>query len=227
MGKGAKKRAVILERAVSIVSQSGLAGLTIGGLAKELKLSKSGLIAHFGTKEALDLAVLQAGAALFSEHILVPASRSKPGEPRVRALFDGWLRYANLKQLPGGDLFFAATAELDDRPGVCRYYLARVQKDWLQSIGNATREAMGEGHFRETLDPGQIAFNVVSILHGYHVYSRLLNDPLATRRSQTAFESLIARARDPGYTPPMLGASARFIPIARARDPGYTPPEEN
>jgi AcrR family transcriptional regulator len=200
MGKGAKTREAILERAVSIASQFGLTGLTIGGLARELGLSKSGLIAHFGTKEALDLAVLQAGTSLFSSHVLVPAGRSDPGEPRVRALFDGWLRYANLKQLPGGDIFFAVTAELDDRPGVCRYYLARVQKHWLQSIENATREAMVKRHFRETLEPGQISFNVMSILHGYHVYARLLNDPLATKRSQAAFEALIARARDPGYT---------------------------
>ena len=202
MRKGAKTREAILERAVSIASQNGLSGLTIGGLAKELELSKSGLIAHFGTKEALDLAVLQAGAALFSNNVLVPASKSEPGEARVRALFDGWLVYANLKQLPGGDLFFAATAELDDRPGVCRYYLTRVQKDWLQSIDNATREAMTEGHFRESLDPAQISFNIVSILYGYHVYSRLLNDPLAKRRTQAAFEALLARARAPGYTPP-------------------------
>ena len=202
MRKGAKTREAILERAVSIASRHGLTGLTIGGLAKELELSKSGLIAHFGTKEALDLAVLQAGAALFSNNVLVPASQSEPGEARVRALFDGWLRYANLKQLPGGDLFFAATAELDDRPGVCRYYLARVQKDWLQSIDNATREAMAEGHFRDSLDPPQISFNIVSILHGYHVYSRLLNDPLAKRRAVAAFEALLARARAPDYTPP-------------------------
>lgn len=204
MGKGAKTREAILDRAVSIASRSGLSGLTIGGLAKDLDLSKSGLIAHFGTKEALDLAVLQAGAEIFSNHVVVPAGKSEPGEPRVRALFDGWIRYANLKQLPGGDLFFGAIAELDDRPGVCRYYVARVQKDWLQTIENATREAMAQGHFRDNLDPSQIAFNVVAILQGYHVYSRMLNDPLAARRANGAFEALIARARAPGQASPSV-----------------------
>ena len=117
-------------------------------------------------------------------------------------MFNSWIRHSNLKQLPGGDLFFAAIAELDDRPGVCRYYVARVQKDWLQTLENATREAMAEGHFRDNLDPAQIAFNIIAILHGYHVYSRMLNDPLAARQANGAFEALLARARAPGQTAP-------------------------
>ena len=205
MGKGAKTREAILARAVSIASRSGLSGLTIGGLARDMDLSKSGLIAHFGTKERLDLAVLQAGAQLFSNTVVLPATRAEPGEARLRSLFDGWFEYAGLRQLPGGDLFFAAIAELDDRPGVCRYYVARVQKDWLATLENATREAMAEGHFRDNLDPAQIAFNVLAILQGFHVYSRLLNDPMAERRARAAFEALVARARAPGRNPPPGG----------------------
>ena len=142
MGRGAKPRKTILERAVSIASRSGLQGLTVGGLARELGLSKSGLIAHFGTKESLDLAVLQTAAALFGNTVIVPALDADPGEPRLRALFDGWFRYANLKQMPGGDLFFAAIGELDDKPGVCRYYVARVEKDRVATLENTTREAI-------------------------------------------------------------------------------------
>ena len=196
--KGDRTRDSILERAVAIASREGLEGLTIGGLAKALDLSKSGLIAHFGTKEALDLAVLQAAAALFGNIVIVPATKGGPGELRLRALFDGWFRYAGHKQLPGGDLFQSAATDLDDKPGVCRYYVARVHKDWITSIESATREAMAEGQFRTDLDPGQIAFNVLAILSAYNTYHRLLNAGNAEARARAAFESLLARARAEG-----------------------------
>ncbi len=162
--EGARTRESILERAVAIASREGLEGLTIGGLAKELDFSKSGLIAHFGTKEALYLAVLQTAAKLFGNIVIVPATKAGSGELRLRALFDGWLRYVNHKQMPGGDLFLAAATELDEKPGVCRYYVARVHKDWITSLETATREAIDEGQFRKDLDPGPIAFNVLSML---------------------------------------------------------------
>ena len=191
---------------MAIASRDGLEGLTIGGLAKELDLSKSGLIAHFGTKEALDLAVLQAAAALFGNVVIVPATRVGSGELRLRALFDGWFRYAAHKQMPGGDLFLAAATELDDKPGVCRYYVARVHKDWITSLESATREAMAEGQFRSDLDPGQIAFNVLAILSAYHTYHRLLKASNAEARARATFESLLARARAEGRAPQVVQA---------------------
>ena len=210
--KGARTRESILERAMAIASRDGLEGLTIGGLAKELDLSKSGLIAHFGTKEALDLAVLQAAAGLFGNVVIVPATKAGSGELRLRALFDGWFRYASHKQMPGGDIFLAAASELDDKPGVCRYYVARVHKDWITSIESATREAMADGQFRNDLDPGQIAFNVLAILGAYHTYDRLLNAGNAEARARATFESLLARARAEGreaqFAPPPAQAAS-------------------
>ena len=208
MGRGAKTREAILERAVALVSRGGLEGLAIGGLAKDLGLSKSGLIAHFGTKEALGLATLQAAAQLFGDTVILPALDAEPREARLRAFFDNWFRYAALKALPGGDVFFAATAELDDRPGVCRYYVARVQRDWAATIENATREAMQSGQFRAELDPGQIAFTILSILFGYSLYHRLLNAANAERRARASFESLMARARVPGREAPATAPAA-------------------
>lgn len=202
MGRGAKTRDAILSRAVALASQSGLSGLTIGGLAKDLGLSKSGLIAHFGTKEALDLAVLQAAAKLFGDTVIVPAFDAEPGEPRLRVLFDNWFRYTALKELPGGDLFFPAIAEFDDRPGICRYYVARVQRDWMLTLENATREAIQIGQFRAGLDTGQISFTILSLLNGYHVLHRLLNAANAEQRARAAFESLMSRARVPGVAAP-------------------------
>ena len=219
VGKGAKTRDAILERAAAIASRSGLEGLTIGGLAKDLNLSKSGLIAHFGSKEALDLAVLQWAAALFANTVITPAVTGGSGELRVRSLFDGWFKYAAHKQLPGGDIFTAAASELDDNPGVCRYYVARVQRDWIGTLENATREAMAEGQFRPDLDPGQIAFNIISILQAYHMFHRLLNVPNAELRARASFESLMARARAPGRTAPAVAA-----PAAAAAAPAVAAP---
>ena len=210
--KGARTRDAILERAVAIASRDGLEGLTIGGLAKDLDLSKSGLIAHFGTKEALDLAVLQTAAALFGNIVIVPANKAAPGEVRLRALFDGWFRYSGHKQMPGGDIFLSAATELDDKPGVCRYYVARVHKDWITALESATREAMANGQFRDNLDPGQIAFNVLSIQQAYNTYHRLLNASNAEARARASFESLMLRARAEGREAPAgapaMGAAA-------------------
>jgi AcrR family transcriptional regulator len=211
--KGARTRESILERAVAIASCDGLEGLTIGGLAKDLDLSKSGLIAHFGTKEALDLAVLQTAAALFGNLVIVPATKAAPGEARLRALFDGWFRYASAKQLPGGDIFLSAATELDDKPGVCRYYVARVHKDWITALESATREAMATGQFRDNLDPGQISFTILSILQGYNTYHRLLNLSNAEARARASFESLMQRARAEGREAP-AGAALVAAPVA-------------
>lgn len=166
------------------------------------------MIAHFGTKEDLDLAVLQTAANLFGKLVIVPAYKANPGEARLRTLFDGWFRYVAHKQPPGGDLFLAAATELDDRPGVCRYYVGRVFKDWITALESATRETMAAKEFRDDLDPSQIAFNVVAVLHAYNTYHRLLNEGNAEARTRAAFESLMARARADDRGPPVNTAAA-------------------
>lgn len=128
--------------------------------------------------------MLQWAAALFANTVITPAVTGGSGELRICSLFDGWFKYAAHKQLPGGDIFTAAASELDDNPGVRRYYVARVQRDWIGTLENATREAMGEGQFRPDLDPGQIAFNIISILQACHMVHRLLNVPNAELRAR-------------------------------------------
>ena len=197
MAKGDETRNAILRKAIGVASVSGLDGLTIGGLAKEMGLSKSGLIAHFGTKEALQLSVLQASAGMFANRVIVPARREAAGEPKLRAYFDNWIRWSHSAELPGGCLFTAASIELDDKPGICRYFLAKVQKEWAGALESAAQEAVENGDFRTNLDAGQVAFGMISILHGLHHYERLFRDRAAEPRARAAFESLIVRARKP------------------------------
>ncbi len=195
MSKGDETRQAILDRAVGLASAVGLEGLTIGRLAGELDLSKSGLFAHFQSKEALQVQVLEAAAARFVEVVLKPALGAPRGEPRVRALFERWLAWPKAVPQPGGCLFVAASIELDDKPGPARDLLVRLQQDWLDVIAVAVRTAIAEGHFRKSTDAEQFAFELYGTMLMCHHASRLLRDPKALGRARRAFENLLAAAR--------------------------------
>ncbi|HRC58221.1 MAG TPA: TetR/AcrR family transcriptional regulator [Kofleriaceae bacterium] len=192
MSKGEATRQAILERAFALATTWGLAGVTIGRLAEHTGLSKSGLFAHFGSKEALDVAVVQEGSRVFVESVLSPALRFARGEPRVRALFDHWLAWA---EQPGGCFFVAITAELDDHDGPARVALEQATKDWIDALATAARIAVAEGHFRKDLDVLQFAFQAYSVMLGAHLYARFLRDDNALLRTRRAIETLIAASR--------------------------------
>lgn len=199
MGKGALTRQAILERAVGLASAVGLEGLTIGRLADELTLSKSGLFAHFGSKEALQVQVLERAAERFIDVVVRPALRAPRGEPRVRALFEKWSTWPEAVPQAGGCIFVAASAELDDRPGPARDLLVKLQKDWLDTLAGAVRIAVAEGHFKRAVDPDQFAFEMYAIMLMGHQASRLLRDRKAGERTRRAFDALLAAARTPSH----------------------------
>jgi AcrR family transcriptional regulator len=195
MRKGETTRAAILAHATRLASRVGLGGLSIGRLASDLDLSKSGLFAHFQSKEALQIQVLETAAAQFVETIVRPALSAPRGEPRLRAFFERWLAWAKSQKMPGGCLFVAAAVELDDRPGKLRNRLVALQKEWLDLIANVVRSGIGERRFRSDLDPEQFAHDLYAVMLGYHHASRLLKDPRAEARAASAFESLLSAAR--------------------------------
>jgi AcrR family transcriptional regulator len=192
--KGQETRQAILARAFELATVVGVNGLTIGRLAEETGLSKSGLFAHFGSKEALDVAIVEEASRQFVQDVMVPALREPRGEPRVRALFERWVVWG---QRPGGCFFVGASAELDDRPGPPRDALVRASKDWVDELAKAARIAIREGHFRDNLDPDQFAFEMYGIMLACHQFFRFLRDPAATDRTRSAFERLVAAARPP------------------------------
>ena len=195
MEKGEATRTAILEHASKLASRVGLGGLSIGRLASDLELSKSGLFAHFQSKEALQIQVLETAAAQFVETVVKPALAARRGEPRLRALLEGWLTWAKSQKMPGGCLFVAAAVELDDRPGPLREKLVERQRDFLELIANLVRTAIAERQFRADADPEQFAHELYSVMLGYHHASRLLKDPRAEVRAHAAFENLLAAAR--------------------------------
>jgi AcrR family transcriptional regulator len=197
VSKGEATRQTILDRASELASAVGLEGLTIGSLADALKLSKSGLFAHFRSKEALQVQVLEHVAARFVEHVVKPALQQPRGEPRVRALFERLIDWPRRKEFPGGCPIIAAASELDARPGSVRDVLVHQQRDWLDTVATVVRTAMAEGHFRSDVDAEQFAFEVYGVEFAYHHALHLLRDPRAEERARAAFEALVVRAKLP------------------------------
>jgi AcrR family transcriptional regulator len=194
MRKGELTRTMILDDALQTVSQAGFGGLSIGKLAEQTQLSKSGLFAHFKSMEQLQLQVLQRARERFLDAVVRPALAAPRGEPRVRAVFNGWLNWADV-ELVGGCIFVAAAVELDDRPGELRDALVRAELDWLELLATVAGTAISEGDFRPDLDTEQFAFEVHSVMLGHHHASRLLRDERAMSRTKRSFEAILDAAR--------------------------------
>lgn len=197
MSKGDDTKERILDRAFRLAARDGLEGLSLGALAAELGMSKSGLFAHFTSKEELQVATLSSAALRFTEEVAKKAFAAPRGLPRVRALFRQWLGWMNDPGHPGGCLFIAASVELDDKPGVARDLLVATEKELLSMIAKTARLAVEEGHFRKGLDCDQFAYEAHALILAYHHAKRLLKDPKADARVKAAFDRLTADASTP------------------------------
>ena len=193
MGKGAATKAAILDEAVDIASRVGFDALTIGQLAQRTEMSKSGLFAHFRSKEQLQLQALEHARERFIDAVVRPALRTPRGEARARALFDGWLAWQE-DSLPGGCIFITAAVEVDDRPGPLRDAVVRHEQDLLELITTVAGTAVSEGQWRQDLDLSQFAFEMHGILLAHHHSARLMRDARADDRTRAAFDALVVRA---------------------------------
>jgi AcrR family transcriptional regulator len=193
MRKGQRTRQDILGQAVALASEYGLEGLTIGSLADRLGMSKSGLFAHFGSKEDLQLATLMNARERFERVVFSPALAAPRGLPRLRDLFRRWLAWGDDPATPGGCVIIGATIEYDDRPGPIRDALVASQQDLRRTLARAVEIAVEEKHLRQDTDAQQFAFDLFAIAYAAHHDRRLLKDPAAVTRATTAFEALIDR----------------------------------
>jgi len=193
--RGEQTREAILTHALGLATRIGFEGLTIGRLAEDLQMSKSGLFAHFRSKEALQLEILRMAGARMVDSVVKPALAAPRGEARVRALFDRWLAWEQSPGLPGGCPFMAASFELDDRPGPVRDYVVQNLRDWMDTLAGAARIAVQEGHFRADLDCEQFAHDCQGIGLAFVHASRLMRDPKARARAASAFETLLSACR--------------------------------
>jgi AcrR family transcriptional regulator len=192
--KGERTRAAILDEALKIVSRAGLDDLTIGTLAEATGMSKSGLFAHFGSRDDLLLAVLAHGQKEFVEVVLKPALQKPRGLPRLRAMFIHWLDWTESAELPGGCPMIGGAAEFDDKPGAVRDMLASGQRGWIDTLKRAVRQAIEEKQLAPDADPEQIAFEMFGIALVLHHHRRLLGYPKARARALSALDRLIPPA---------------------------------
>ncbi len=183
--KGERTKQSILGHAVDLASLEGLEGLTIGRLADDLGMSKSGLFAHFGSKEDLQLAAIHAAGQRFVEEVFRPALREPRGYPRLAALCRSWLAYVQRGVFPGGCFFAAASFEFDGRPGIVRDAV----------LETAIRMAQDEGHIDGKLDPAQLAFELNALFFGANFSFQLQHDDRAFEHARNAIETRLEGVR--------------------------------
>jgi len=193
--KGARTKQGILDRAVDIASVEGLEGLTIGRLADELEMSKSGLFAHFGSKEELQLATVEAARQRFVDSMFRPALKAPRGYPRLLAICRAWLAYIKRGVFPGGCFFAAASFEFDGRPGPIRDAIVEVMDIWLDALEKAIRMAKEEGHLDRDVDVKQLAFELNAIFFGANFSYQMRDDKRALGRAWKAIEHRLVSAR--------------------------------
>jgi len=198
VSKGAETRELVLSEALRQASVVGLNGLTIGTLADRLSMSKSGLFAHFRSKDRLQVDTLDFAADKFRLHVVLPALREPAGERRLRTLFERWLGWDTDADyaMPGGCVFAAGSMEFDDLPdGPVRDRLVAHQTDLLDSVATVYRSGVRAGAFRDDVDPDAVAQECYGLILGHHVAARLLRNPRAREFAEASFDRLLASVR--------------------------------
>ena len=191
---GERSRDAILDEAARLATVEGLGGLSIGRLAAAVGMSKSGLFAHFGSKEELQLATVEKAGALFAAQVLAPASDASGGLGRLERLVDGYLRYVEVDTFPGGCFFASVLAEVDMQPGPVRDRLVRFLGDWLAQLETAVRDAQAEGALDAAEDAGQVAFEIEAALLLANAQFVVARSPEPIERARRAIERRLAAA---------------------------------
>jgi AcrR family transcriptional regulator len=190
--KGQQTRAAILDSALSLASQMGLEGLSIGALAEVAHMSKSGVFAHFGSREELQIAVIREYHRRFEEEVFFPAMREPRGVPRLRALFERWLRRVSV-EVDSGCIYISGAVEFDDRPGPVRDALVSMVRSWHGALERAIGIAVEDGQLKPDTDALQMLFETHGLILALHHDARLMRTPGALQRARLAFERVIGQ----------------------------------
>jgi AcrR family transcriptional regulator len=194
MSKGTRTREAILDAALEFASLAGFQGLALQPLADRVGLTKSGLYAHFRSKEALELATLVHATVRFRSAVVAPAKSAPPGLPRLSAIYDAWLAWPANVGLSGQCPFFSAAVEFDDRDGAMRRELFRLFRDFRDVIEQLAASALRHGHLPAETDPAQFAHEFMALRYAHHWSSGFMRDPEALRRARAGFERLTGTA---------------------------------
>jgi AcrR family transcriptional regulator len=194
MRKGEQTRAAIVDAALELAARGGLEGLTIGSLAERMQMSKSGVFAHFGSREDLQIAVLKAYERRFVDDILVPSLKERRGLPRMRAIFERWLDRTAIEAAQGC-IWVSGASEYDDRPGAVREELVAMVRSWQRELSRAIQQAIDTGDLRADTEPAELVFELYGVILVLHHDARLLDSPDALERARRAFDRLLERYR--------------------------------
>ncbi|MBQ0935336.1 TetR/AcrR family transcriptional regulator [Ideonella paludis] len=209
--KGQQTRAAILEAALGLASHMGLEGLSIGALAEVTGMSKSGVFAHFGSREELQISVIREYHTKFEEEVFFPAIREKRGLPRVTALFENWVKRVSV-EIDSGCIYISGAVEFDDRPGPVRDALASMVKAWQSALAKAILQAIDTGDLQPDTDPEQLLFELHGLILALHHDARFLRNPGAVERARRAFARTIRDYAEPAPTAPVVRAFTRPTP---------------
>ena len=198
--KGQQTRAAILDAALGLASHMGLEGLSIGALAEVTQMSKSGVFAHFGSREELQISVIREYHARFEEEVFFPAVQEPRGLQRLRALFERWIRRVSV-ELDSGCIYISGAVEFDDRPGPVRDALAQMVLAWHAALERAIRMAIDTGDLQPQTDSTQMLFEMHGLILALHHDARFLRTPGALDRARTGFERILAYSSVVAETP--------------------------
>jgi AcrR family transcriptional regulator len=190
--KGQQTKQIIINAALGLAEQMGLEGLSIGTLAEVTHMSKSGVFAHFGSREELQISVVREYFQRFSDEVFFPALDAPRGLPRVRALFANWMKRVAI-EIQSGCIFISGAVAFDDRPGPVRDALASSVQTWLAALQRAVVQAKEEGHLVPDADEAQMAFEIHGLILALHYEARFLQYPGALGRANTGFENILLR----------------------------------
>jgi AcrR family transcriptional regulator len=197
--KGRQTRAAIVDAALALASHIGLEGLSIGALAEVTGMSKSGVFAHFGSREELQISVVREYHAKFEDEVFRPSMTAARGLPRLRALFDRWLKRVSV-EIDSGCIYISGAVEFDDRPGPVRDALVDMVNTWQQALERSIAAAVAEGHLRADTDARQLLFEIHGLILALHHDARFLRHAGAEERARAGFERVLAYWTAPGRT---------------------------
>jgi AcrR family transcriptional regulator len=193
MRKGELTRAAILDVALQLASRQGLEGLTIGLLADQMKMSKSGVFAHFGSREDLQIEVVKLYHRRFEQEVFYPSIQDPRGLPRLKAMFARWINRVTV-EIDSGCIYISGAVEYDDRPGSIRDELVDMVRTWQNALHRAVQQSIETGQLRADLDAWQIVYEMYGLILALHHDARFLRIPGSVQRAQSGFERLIAGA---------------------------------
>ncbi len=198
--KGQQTKATIVDAALGLATQIGLEGLSIGALAEVTQMSKSGVFAHFGSREELQISVVREYHTRFEAEVFYPALKEPRGLPRLRALFANWMRRTSA-EIDSGCIYISGAAEFDDRPGPVRDALASSVKTWLRALHRALVQAKQAGHLRADADEEQMVFEIHGLILALHYEARFLRSPRSLARAHVGFDNILLRYGTPPAQP--------------------------